>query len=153
MLGRMANDFGMGFGGAVDPFTRLHGEMNRLLDTFLEDAPASRPYARAWPALNTWQDEEAAWVEAELPGLAMDDVEVYVTGDQLTLSGERRITDPQGASWHRRERSHGRFSRTVSLPWRINADKVGAKFRDGVLTVRLPKAEELRPKKVKVLGA
>ena len=153
MLGRLASEYGMGFGGAPDPFARLHGEMNRLLEGFFEGAPAARPYSRGWPALNTWEDGDAAWVEAELPGLGIDDVEIYVTGDQLTLSGERKIADPQGAAWHRRERSQGRFSRTVSFPWRIDADKVEAKLEDGVLTVRLPKSAEFRPKKVQVLGA
>ena len=153
MLGRMVNEFGFGFGGAADPLARVRGEMDRLLGSFFEDAPASRPYARSWPAINTWEDGDAAWVEAELPGLGMDDVEIYATGDELTVAGERKIPDPQGAAWHRRERSQGRFSRTLSLPWRIDADKVEAKLQDGVLTVRLPKCDDCRPKKVKVLGA
>ena len=154
MLGRMTNDFGMNFGGGVaSPLLRLHGEMNRLFENFFEDAPASRPYAQGWPAMNTWSDGDAAWVEAELPGLEMDDVEVYVSGDELTISGERKIRDPANGQWHRRERSQGRFSRTLSLPWEIDADKVEARLRDGVLTVRLPKCENCKPKKVKVLGA
>ena len=159
MLSRMINDFGFGggFAGTFGPLLRLQGEMNRLFENFFEDLPAARPYARGWPALNTWEDGDNAYVEAELPGLSMDDVEVYVTGDQLTISGERKIADPQtGAgtgSWHRRERSQGRFSRTVSLPWEINADRVEARLQDGVLTVRLPKCESCKPKKVKVLTA
>ena len=150
MFSRMTSDYGL---GGLSPLLRLQGEMNRLFENFFEDLPASRPYARGWPALNTWEDGDNAYVEAELPGLGMDDVEVYVTGDQLTLSGERKITDPQDGTWHRRERSQGRFSRTVSLPWEIDADRVEAKFQDGVLTVRLPKCESCKPKKVKVLTA
>jgi HSP20 family protein len=159
MLSRMTNGTGFGFGGALggamDPVLRLHGEMNRLFESFFEDAPAlaTRPYARGWPALNTWEDGDAAWVEAELPGLAMDDVEVLVSGSDVTINGERRIAAPDNAAWHRRERSQGRFSRTLSLPWEIDADKVEARLQDGVLTVRLPKCETCKPKKVKVLTA
>ena len=152
MLGRM-NDFGFGFGGGLQPLLRLHGEMNRLFENFFDDAPASRPYARQWPALNTWEDGEAAWVEAELPGLGMEDVEVLVSGGDVTITGERKIAGHDGAAWHRRERSQGRFSRTVSLPWEVDADKVEARLQDGVLTVKLPRCEGCKPKKVKVLTA
>ena len=162
MLGRMSNDYRTGssypsataWGTGSDPFARLHGEMNRLLESFFEDAPAAaRPYAGGWPALNTWEDGDAAWVEAELPGLSLDDLDLSVTGDRLTIAGQRKIPDPGDAQWHRRERSQGRFSRTLTLPWEIDVDKVEAKLHDGVLTVRLPKCENCKPKKVKVLGA
>jgi len=157
MLSRMTNGNGFGFGGATDPILRLHGEMNRLFESFFEDAPApsraTRPYASGWPALNTWEDGDAAWVEAELPGLAIEDVEVLVSGGEVTINGERKIAAPENAAWHRRERSQGRFSRTLSLPWEIDADKVEARLQDGVLTVRLPKCEACKPKKVKVLTA
>ena len=157
MLSRLTNGTGYGFGGAfggaVDPILRLHGEMNRLFESFFDDAPAARPYARGWPALNTWEDGDAAWVEAELPGLGMEDVEVLVSGSDVTINGERRLAAPENAAWHRRERSQGRFSRTLSLPWEIDADNVEARLQDGVLTVRLPRCETCKPKKVKVLTA
>ena len=157
MLGRMSNEYRTGLGApmgsAFDPFLRLHGEMNRLMESVFEDAPTSRPYAQGWPALNTWADGDAMWVEAELPGMSLDDLDLSVTGDQLTITGQRQIQSPDNARWHRRERSQGRFSRTVTLPWEIDADKVEAKFHDGVLTVRLPRCESCKPKKVKVQGA
>lgn len=125
MLSRMSNGTGLGFGGAMDPILRLHGEMNRLVESFFEDAPgpATRPYARGWPALKPWEDGDAAWVEAELPGLGMEDVEVLVSGSDVTINGERKIAGPETAAWHRRERSQGRLSRTLSLPWEIDAEK------------------------------
>jgi len=141
MLARMMNDFA--------PLFRLQNDMNRLFD----DQPTVRPYGEAYPALNTWEDPDAAYLEAELPGLTIDDVEVYVLGTELTISGERKIEQPQDASWHRRERSHGKFQRTLSLPWPIDADRVEAKLSDGVFWIRLPKAETAKPKKVKVLPA
>jgi len=145
MMARMMNDFA--------PLFRLQKDMNSLFETLLDDRPAVRPYGQSYPALNTWEDADAAYVEAELPGLTMDDVEVYVLGSELTISGERKIEQPQDAAWHRRERSHGRFQRTLGLPWPIDADHVEAKLTDGVLCIRLPKAETAKPKKVKVLTA
>jgi len=145
MLTRMTNDFA--------PLFRLQNEMNRWMENFFEDAPAVRPYGSRYPALNTWEDGDNAWVEAELPGLGLEDIEVLVSGGEVTINGERKLGEPQGATWHRRERSHGRFSRTLTLPWDVDADKVHATLRDGVLTVQLPKAETAKPKKVKVLSA
>ena len=146
MLARLMNQ-------PYSPLLRLQNDMNRLIEGFFEDLPESRPYSAGYPALNTWEDGDNAYVEAELPGMTMDDIEVYVLGNELTLSGERKLEQPTDASWHRRERSQGRFSRTLSLPWAIDAEQVEAKLHDGILTVRLPKAESAKPRKIKVLGA
>lgn len=135
------------------PLYRLHNEMDRLFENFFEDMPDVRPYGVAYPALNTWEDGQNAYVEAELPGLTFNDIEVLVTGNELTINGERKIGEQKEASWHRRERSQGRFSRTLALPWEIDADKVEAKLEDGVLSIRLPKAESAKPKKIKLLSA
>jgi HSP20 family protein len=147
MLARMMSDFA--------PLLRLHDDVNRMFENFFEDVPVARPYSTAYPALNTWEDGDAAHVEAELPGLTIEDVELTVAGNELTIAGQRRIGDDQqehqSANWHRRERGQGRFTRAIGLPWDVDADKVEAKLADGVLTVRLPKAERARAKKVKVL--
>lgn len=145
LMNRFASEFA--------PLMRLQGDMNRLFESFFEDMPAARAYGATYPALNTWEDGDHAYVEAELPGMSMDDVEIYVTGNEVTIGGERKLGQPEGATWHRCERSQGRFSRTLTLPWEIDADKVEATLRDGVLTVRLPKCESCKPKKVKVLTA
>ena len=145
LLNRMMNEFA--------PLMQLRGEMDRLFENFFEDMPMSRPYATGYPALNTWEDSDAAYVEAELPGMSMEDVEIYVSGKDVTIGGERKIAEPDGANWHRRERSQGKFSRTLSLPWEIDAERVEATLRDGVLSVKLPKCESCKPKKVKVLTA
>jgi HSP20 family protein len=146
MLTRMMNDFA--------PLFRLHDGMNRWAGGFFDDAPAPRAYGSGYPALNTWEDGDNAWIEAELPGLGLDDIEVLVTGGEVTINGQRKPAEPaQGATWHRRERSHGRFSRTLTLPWEVDAEKVQATLRDGVLAVQLPRAEAAKPRKVKVLSA
>lgn len=135
------------------PLFRLQNDMNRLFETFFEDLPTTRPFGAAYPAMNLWEDGNTAYIECELPGMTLEDVEVLVSGTEVTISGERKIEEPQNAAWHRRERSRGRFSRMVSLPWEVDADKVEAKFHDGVLTIHLPKAEAARPKRIKVLPA
>jgi HSP20 family protein len=145
MFGRMMNDFA--------PLMRLQDEMNQLFENFFDDMPAQRGLSAGYPGVNLWEDGDNAYVEAELPGFGMEDVEVLVTGNELTINGERKIADQTNASYHRRERGRGRFSRTMTLPWEIDADKVQAKLVDGVLTVTLPKAESAKPKKVKLLTA
>jgi HSP20 family protein len=132
---------------------RLRSDMNRLFEDFFEDTPALRPYSPTYPAMNVWEDGDCAYFEAELPGMSMNDLDLHVLGSELTLTGQRKIEEPKNASWHRRERSQGRFSRTLTLPWEINADKVEAHLHDGVLTVKLPKCESCKPKKIKVLSA
>ena len=140
-----------------DTFARLEGDMDRLFQGFWQDrgAPAmARAYSTAYPPINAWEDGEAAWLESELPGLTMDDIEVLVRGNEVSIKGERKIgTADANAMWLMRERGQGSFTRTFTFPWEIDADKVEAKLRDGVLTVRLPKAESHKPKKIKVLAS
>lgn len=145
MLARMTNDY--------SPLARLQSEMNRLFEGFFEDGPSLRPFSQDYPGVNVWEDGDTAYLEAELPGMSLHDLEVYVTGNQITLSGERKISDQPQASWHRRERTPGRFSRILTLPWDIDAEKVQAKLHDGVLMITLPKCESCKPKKVKVQPA
>jgi len=145
MFTRMRSEFA--------PLMRLQDEMNHLFESVFDDTPAMRGYGTRYPGVNLWEDGENAFVEAELPGLSLDDVEVSVTGGEVTISGERQMAAAENAAYRRRERASGRFSRTVTLPWEIDADKVEAGFHDGVLTVKLPKCESCKPRKVKVLPA
>lgn len=143
MIARMLNDFA--------PLLNLQNEMNRVFEDFFQDMPTRRPYGRQYPAMNLWADGDAAWIETELPGLTLEDLDVSVRGNEVTIAGHRKIADQKDAAWHRRERAYGDFTRTLAIPWEIDADKVEATLRDGVLTVRLPKSESAKPKKVKVL--
>ena len=145
MLNGMTNEFA--------PVMRLQRDMNRLFEGFFDDMPAQRGYSANYPSMNLWEEGDSAWIETELPGVNMDDIEVLVAGNEVTINGERKIADVQDATYHRRERGTGRFSRALTLPWEIDADKVEAKLRDGVLAVKLPKSESCKPKKVKVLSA
>jgi HSP20 family protein len=131
---------------------QLQSEMNRLFDRW--GAPAA-PFGNlvAFPPVNIWEDGEQLHVEAELPGLSLKDLEIFVTGgDQLTLKGERKTPSPEKAAWHRRERLYGSFHRTFTLPFRVDAEKVEACLENGVLHVTLAKHESARPRKIPVKG-
>jgi HSP20 family protein len=125
---------------------RLFEQMDRIFGPVGFDAEAVAP---AFPALNVWEDQDNIFVEAELPGLHPDDIEASVAdGDQLTIAGERK---PNGNGRPlRRECWYGRFSRTVTLPAEVNADRVEAAHEAGVLTLTLPKMEEAKPKRITV---
>jgi HSP20 family protein len=105
----------------------------------------------AAPALNVWEDDGAFYVEADLPDVAPEKLEVTVKeGNRLGVSGERRQIDPPNAVWHRQERFAGTFTRELMLPTPVDADKVQAKYEDGVLKLTLPKSESARPRRIAV---
>jgi len=127
---------------------RVRDEMSRLLESLGQEGLAP---AAGYPALNVWQDEGNIYVEAELPGMDLGALDISVTGDQLTLKGERKPPQvPDKAVWHRQERFFGGFSRSLTLPVLVDADKVQARLVNGVLTVTLPKSEAAKPKKIPV---
>ena len=150
-MGRLMTGMGTGLADALRPLSRLRQELERAFDDL--ELPVFRPVDGEHPALNTWEDGDNAYVEAELPGVGMDRIDVSVTGNELSIRGERKIDEPPDVQWHRRERSSGTFARTITLPWEINPDEVEARFQDGVLSVKLPKAESAKPRKVKVVTA
>lgn len=127
---------------------RLRREMNRLFSDWPEQARWST--ASSYPAMNVWTDENSAIVTAELPGVDMDKIDISVEDDTLTVRGERQPEEKEGASYHRRERRFGSFVRSFRLPFRVDAEEVEATFKNGVLNIVLPRAEEEKPKKISV---
>lgn len=133
------------------PLGQIGAEMDRLFDAVF--APA-RP-AAAWrapatfPPLNLAETEDAVVVEAEVPGVSRDNLQLSVQNDLLTIRGERSAP-PAGEGFLRQERWFGQFERTISLPASIDAEHVQATMTDGVLTVTLRKAAEARPRKIEV---
>jgi HSP20 family protein len=124
-------------------------EMNRLFDRWGAGNPFTGP--AAFPPLNVWEDGDQVHVTAELPGLNLNDLEIYVTGgNQLTLKGERKPCATQKGVWHRQERAFGSFSRTLTLPFPVDPDKVEARLENGVLQLQLTKHESARPCKIPV---
>src|ERR1700730_18468424 len=96
--------------------------MSNLSDVFgsmFEDALSARTFGAAYPGVNVWEDGDNVYVEAELPGMTMNDIEATVMGDQVTIKGERKINYPQEGCVRRRERPQGAFSRMLTLPWEI----------------------------------
>ena len=110
---------------------------------------------RGFPKLNIYQDDDNVYVEALLPGIKPEEVEMNLLNNTLTLSGERKVDICQEGNciFQRRERGGGRFLRTIELPYSINSTNAEACYKDGVLEVKLPKAEEAKPKKVLVKAA
>lgn len=109
------------------------------------------PFAlRNYPRIEVREESDRFTVSALLPGIEPKDLEMTVLGNTLTLSGERKTEAPEGVTWHRRERGAGKFLRTVDLPAEIDADQVKADFKDGVLSVILPKAAAAQPKRITI---
>jgi HSP20 family protein len=110
--------------------------------------------AVSFPALNVWENESFIFAEAELPGLKLEELEIYVTGpDQLTIKGTRKPPQaPEKVTWHRQERGFGTFTRVITLPFAVDPAKVEAKLEHGVLTIKMAKSEEAKPKKIAVKG-
>ena len=134
----------------LDPFEQLQAELERMLDVAFGPAGLSRLF----PPVNVFDAGEAWVVKAELPGVTPDQIHIDVEEDTLTLRGERAFSEPnREAAYHRRERGSGQFRRVVRIPGRLASDEVKAEYRDGVLTVRLPKAKEARPRRVQIEAA
>ncbi len=131
---------------------QLQSEMNRLFERWT-DGGREPGTSGAYPPVNIWEDVDSIYVEAELPGLGLSDLEIYVTGgNQLTIKGERKHSLPEKGVWHRQERSYGSFVRTLTLPFDVNRDNVDARFEHGVLMVKLAKHESAKPRKILVKG-
>jgi HSP20 family protein len=150
MVLRRANGF--------NPLHQLRDEMDRLVGDFF--GPMTGNVAQrigipthSFPAINIWEDGETLYAEAEVPGLKSDDVDISVIGNDLTIRGQRGAAQTEGVAFHRQERGVGEFNRVLRLPVEVNPDKVEASLKDGVLLIKLPKAESARPKKIKVTPA
>ncbi|HEX2027857.1 MAG TPA: Hsp20/alpha crystallin family protein [Nitriliruptorales bacterium] len=133
----------------------LQDEMERLFRSFFGGEPSSPSTAGAWsPPLDVEETDEHFVLHVELPGMDPQDVDITLEESVLTISGERRFyreTDSEG--FRRVERRFGRFHRAVRLPDRVTGEKVEAHYKDGVLTITVPKAEEAKPRRIEVRGS
>jgi len=132
---------------------RLREEINRVFDQpgqgFLEK---SAGFFGGWsPSLDVFEEKDNVIVKAELPGMKKEDIEVTLVGDTLSISGERREEqENKDAENYRSERYFGRFQRSVTLPHQVELNKIQASYKDGILTVTLPKSEEAKRKQIEV---
>ncbi len=143
----------------TNPWSPLFQLQSDLNDVFDRSGIASAPWdfdQAAYPTVNIWQDGDNAYLQAQVPGVSLEHIEVLVTGKQVSLKVHRKAPADDTAkhrTWLRQERATGDFSRLLELPWEIQADKVEAGLKAGVLTVTLPKAEASKPRRIKLLAS
>ena len=131
-------------------FPRFENEMEDLMERFFGNGE-EWGLTRFTPSVNVSETEEGYDVSAEIPGLKPEEVKVELKGGSLCISGEKKEeTEEKGKTFHRVERRHGEFRRTVQLPGVVDEEKVVAKFENCVLTVHVPKSEEIKTKRIPV---
>jgi len=135
-----------------DRLTSLRDEMNRLFDLSLPGLTRDDGLFSGWsPALDMHQDKDNVFVKVELPGMKKEEIEISLHDGMLSIVGERKHEEKSGeGESFRSERYFGRFHRSVTLPTAVDSMKVNATYKDGILTVTLPKAEEAKPKQIQV---
>lgn len=142
-----------GYWNPLRQLSSLREEIDRLFDSPLSAlTEVTQPFMSGWrPAVDIYEDKDSLIVRAEVPGMRREDLEVSLHNGVLSLSGERKAsTEADNAEMHRAERFVGRFQRVFTLPTTVDADKVKAAYKDGILTITLPKTEEARPRQIEV---
>ena len=133
---------------------RLRHEINRAFaGSAWEDLIAPGPgFLQSWsPSFDLYEEKDHFTLRAEIPGMRKEDIEVSMHGDTLSIAGERKQEEQQkDAEMYRSERYYGRFQRSLTLPRPVDPGKITAQYRDGILTVRLPKTEAARPRQIEV---
>lgn len=138
--------------GASRAFNEMDA-LRREMDALFRTYDADYGEVGVGPVVRMTEDDEAWTVFMDVPGLTAEDVEVTVQASRLTVQGIRRLAAPEGYQAHRRERREWRLARSFRLPSRVEADAVTAEVKEGVLSVRLPKAPELKPRQISVQSA
>ncbi len=131
--------------GTRSPWSGLESEIDRLFDTAMTDVGGSSPATRHFP-IDLYEDKDSTYVRAELPGVSREDINVEMVDGYLTISASRKTTAVEGGDG---ERGFS-FSRSVAINEAVQSDKVSAAYENGVLTVTLPKQEEVKAKKISV---
>jgi len=131
-------------------FDQLRREMLRILDAGTGTA-SSGMGTGVFPPMNITQDDDNFYLRAEVPGVKADELSISALRNRVSVSGKREIKpEHERVSYHRRERAEGSFSRSVTLPSEVAAERVEARYSDGILTVTLPKAEQAKPRQITV---
>lgn len=135
-----------------DELERMQRQMDLLSDRFSRGV-FEKPFAGVFPLINVTEDKDNFYIRTELPGLKPDELNISVTADSFSISGQRKIeSEGDNVRYHRKEREAGNFNRIVNLPGQIDTEKVEAKSFNGILTVILPKAETSKPKQITIKG-
>ncbi len=139
------------FRRAFEEFDRMRRQMDRYASGPESGSGENFQKAGVFPALNLTEDDQNYYIRAELPGVVSEDLDIQATGKNISISGVRKILpEAEGARYHRREREAGKFARVLTLPGVVVTEKVKAAFSNGVLTIRIPKAEESKPRKISI---
>lgn len=136
-----------------DGLSRLHSRINDLFDNrFVPGWTHANGSNGAWlPPVDILESRESYLIRAELPGMKKEDFKLEVNDGTLTLSGERKYEKPaDGVDLHRNERPSGKFSRSFYLPEKVKQDGINASYRDGILEIHVPKAEEAKPRQIAI---
>ena len=134
-----------------DPFTALREEMNELRARLVGDEDEGWFAGTMVPALDMSETDTVVEIRMDIPGITAKDIDVQVSDNMLTVSGQREEEkEEKGKTFHRVERRYGNFSRSVTLPCSVAENEVAAEYHDGVLTIKLPKTEESKARKIKV---
>lgn len=145
--------FGMPTFGSMRPFeelSRMRRQMDRMMDSFMEPQLQGMR-SGVFPAVNLTEDDNHFYLRAELPGVKAEDLDIQATGRNITVVGERKLdSEDATAKYHRREREGGRFSRALAMPKEIDADRVEARMQNGILTLKVPKAESAKPRRITI---
>jgi len=139
------------FGNGFVDFDQVRREMLRLLDSAAGE-PSEERSAGVFPPINVTQDNDNFYVRAEVPGIKPDQISISALRNRVSISGRREIPrEPEErVSYHRKERSEGTFNRTVALPAEVDAERVEARYADGLLSLTVPKAEQAKPRQITV---
>jgi HSP20 family protein len=130
----------------------LRREMDRLWDSFFGERPLARAWEREWaPSLDVSETKDNFVVKAEVPGIDAKDIDISLTGDVLTIKGEKKQEkEEKEEDYHLIERSYGAFSRSIRLPAEVESTKIKASYKNGILRVTLPKSEKVKAKEVRI---
>lgn len=142
----------LGWDSPFDEVEKMRRQLALLTDRFSRGY-VDEQFSGVFPLCNVTEDANNFYIRAELPGLNPDELQISVTGDSFSVSGERKIkTDKDNLKYHRKEREAGKFNRIINLPGQIDIEKVEAKSENGVLKVTLPKSELAKPRQITIKG-
>ena len=138
------------FESSFSDFDQIRREMLRLLDASTGDGAPDQG-AGVFPPMNITQDDENFYLRAEIPGIKPAELSISALRNRVAISGKREIPrEHERVSYHRKERPEGAFNRSVTLPMEVDAERVDARYTDGILTLTLPKAEQAKPRQIAV---
>ncbi len=147
---RLYNVPTVSFRNAFEQLDRVRRQFDQY---FRDDSGTSHGLlgSGVFPQINMTEDADRFYLRAELPGVKTNDLEMQATAKNLSIAGERKIEDEnEGVRYHRREREAGKFSRIITMPTEIDPDRIEAKMQDGILTIRVPKAEAVKPRQITI---